>query len=91
MTEVIEQGLKFLFFVGLSRVIGGPILLIGGLFDSIRDGNCLDDRCATVTILLALNSKFNGKNIWLFRYLISASIPVHFQPIPHESSSYSRG
>jgi hypothetical protein len=29
--------------------------------------------------------------IWLFRYLISASIPAHFRPILHESSSYAMG
>jgi hypothetical protein len=28
---------------------------------------------------------------WLFRYWITASIHVHFQPFPHESSSYSSG
>ena len=29
--------------------------------------------------------------IWLFRYLITASIHGHFRPMPHESASYSRG
>jgi hypothetical protein len=28
---------------------------------------------------------------WLFRCLISASIHAHFQPMLHESASYSRG
>ena len=32
-----------------------------------------------------------AEKFWLFRCLISASIHAHFQPISHESSSYSRG
>jgi hypothetical protein len=28
---------------------------------------------------------------WLFRYWISASIHMHFQPMPHESASSSMG
>ena len=32
-----------------------------------------------------------GARYWLFRYWITASIHVHFRPMPRESSSYSRG
>jgi hypothetical protein len=28
---------------------------------------------------------------WFFRYWISASIHMHFQPMPHESASFSMG
>jgi hypothetical protein len=31
------------------------------------------------------------ERVWLFQYLITASIHGHFRPMPHESASYSRG
>jgi hypothetical protein len=41
LAEVIEQGLKLLFFMGLRGVIGGPILRVGRFLDGIcdRDGS----------------------------------------------------
>jgi DNA modification methylase len=33
---------------------------------------------------------FEPEHTWLFRYVISVSIRVHFWLVPHESSSYSR-
>src|SRR5688572_30961811 len=38
-----------------------------------------------------LASTIQKENYWLFRYVILASIPVHFRLVLHESSSYSRG
>jgi len=36
---------------------------------------------------LATIGKKLGKQAWVFRYLISASIHVHFQPVLHENAS----
>jgi hypothetical protein len=43
-------------------------------------------RCGTLVRIVYLQ-----KRCWLFRYVILASIPAHFQPILHEISSYSMG
>jgi hypothetical protein len=68
----------------------GPTSLAAIDLDSDGDLDLVVANRVDSTLTLHLNDGA-GTFMWLFRCLISASMHAHFQPIPHESSSYSRG
>ena len=63
----MQQAQKFVLFVGLRGIVGGPLLRIGRLLDRFGDGHRLGDGRAAVTVLLPLDRELDGEDMLTFQ------------------------
>jgi len=80
-TQIGEQRLESILFMGLSIVVSSPILWIGGALPCFSDGHALGNRRASVSVLFTFHNKGRSENMFALNaasLVVGASARRHF-------------